>query len=81
MRSRNTRNILIALGLLLEFSFTVMIAALGGYYIDRWKETVPRYTILLMFVALVINARILWIIYKRAKETLKDENGHAGKDN
>lgn len=74
MVKRNTKNILIMLGLLLQFSFAMLAGALIGYFVDEAKGTMPFFTVVGICIASAVSAIIFVKIMRMAKRNMeKDE--------
>ena len=71
---KNTRNVLILLGLLLEFAFALLGGVVLGYMIDQWKGTTPIFTIIMLVFGSIASFSIFFKIFLRVKKTMEKEN-------
>ncbi len=53
-----------AFSLIAEFIGTVVLFALGGYYIDKYFGTLPLFTIILFLLGLAVGVLNSWRLFK-----------------
>ncbi len=76
MPKKYTKNVLVIVALLLEFSFTILAGFILGNWLDNLKGSGKRYTIILVILAGIVSVKIFFMIYARAKKIMNSgENG------
>jgi F0F1-type ATP synthase assembly protein I len=62
------------MGLLLEFAFTMLGTAVGGYFLDQWLKTKPYCTVAGIIAGGVVSIRLLLTIIKKGKKTMEEKD-------
>lgn len=65
-KALKTLGILSTVGLAMALS--IAIGAYGGYWVDRWLDTSPWFSLIGLGMGIVAAFRNLYIMYKRSKK-------------
>jgi F0F1-type ATP synthase assembly protein I len=72
-RAKYARRVLVIMGLLIEFSFTILGAFILGHYIDTWRGTEGFYTVIFLILGGIVSVKIFYMLYSRAKKIMEDK--------